>query len=151
MPRTLAVGLLSLALLWPAVGRAELPATPAALRSELTALAEALQADGPYRALKPEHRHEIHTRAMRLVARLEGVESWETLAVGERRVIEAEREWLGTAVAPRPPQDTEEKRVCRLVPILGSNRKERVCHSATPVEAEPEAAREEMRRDPRGR
>lgn len=150
MTRTLAVGLLSLALLWPTVGRAELPATPAALKSELTALSEALRSGGPHPHLAPDQRHELQTRAARLLQRLEGLESWETLAAEERRAIQAERDWLTTAVAAKAAQATEEKRVCKLVPILGSNRKERVCRSAAQIEADREAAQEEMRRNTRG-
>lgn len=151
MTRTLAVGLLSLALLWPTVGRAELPATPAALKSELTALSEALRSGGPHPHLASDQRHELQTRAARLLQRLEGLESWETLAAEERRAIQAERDWLTTAVAAKTAQaPAAEKRVCKLVPILGSNRKERVCRSAAQIEADREAAQEEMRRNTRG-
>ena len=75
-----------------------------------------------------------------MLALLEGKQSTQELSEDQRDEVFNTLEWIEATVN----RAESERMICERRPVLGSNRKERVCKTAAQMQADRDAARERM-------
>jgi len=115
------------------------------IRSQQAEIRAAVEARaGLYKDLPSNMRSELLAKQSQLLSIMEGKRSTSDLNEEQKTEIFNTLEWIEAAV--NNVQD--ERLVCERRPILGSNRKERVCKTAAQLRAEHESARDQLdRRD----
>jgi hypothetical protein len=98
----------------------------------------------PYDELSASERSELLSKQSRMLHMLDGKRSTEELNEQQKTEVFNTLEWI-ESVANNSQDD---RMICERRPVLGSNRKERVCKTAAQWSAEREAARSVM--DSRG-
>lgn len=94
----------------------------------------------PYDGLSASERSELLTKQARMLHMLDGKRSTDELNEQQKTEVFNTLEWIA-AVANN---SVDERMVCERRPVLGSNRKERVCKTASQWREEREAARNVM-------
>lgn len=113
------------------------------IREEQVQLRAAVEAGRkPYSEMPAATRSQLLERQARLLGTLEGKESAADLNPQQTTDVLNTLEWIEAAVS----RADDERLVCERVPILGSNRKERVCKTVGQRRAEQQAAREQLDR-----
>ena len=95
---------------------------------------------GPYKDLSDEQRQELLNKQARMLRTLEGKRSTDELNEQQKTDVFNTLEWIEGVVN----NSEDERMVCERRPILGSNRKERVCKTEAQWTREREAARNAM-------
>jgi hypothetical protein len=94
----------------------------------------------PYDDLSPAQRAELLSKQSRMLHLLDGKHSTDDLNEQQKVEVFNTLEWIEAVVN----NAEDDRMVCERRPILGSNRKERICKTAGQWRAEREAAREQL-------
>jgi Ser/Thr protein kinase RdoA (MazF antagonist) len=139
--RRLLAPLLALALSLPALAN---PLQFDAIRAQQGAIRAGVEAHstGAYKELSPEQRTEVLTRQARLLETIAGKQSEAELTPEQHAEITATLAWIDATLKAAE----DERMVCERRQILGSNRKERVCMTASQMRAQREATRDRLDR-----
>jgi len=116
-----------------------------AIRTQQAEIRAAVEARaGLYKDLPSNTRSELLAKQSQLMSVMEGKQSTNDLNEQQKTEIFNTLEWIEATV-----NNVEDERlICERRPILGSNRKERVCKTAAQLRAEHEGARDQIdRRD----
>jgi hypothetical protein len=114
------------------------------IRAKQAAIRAGVEAhrDAPYKELTAAARAELLDRQAKMLALIDGKQSDSELTEEQRAEVSATLVWIDAKLK----EAEDDRMVCERRPVLGSNRKERVCMTAGQMRAQREAAREQMER-----
>ncbi|RDZ26782.1 hypothetical protein [Lysobacter silvisoli] len=107
-------------------------------QSEIRAAVKA--ANGRYKEMPQNTRGELLAKQDQLFHLMDGKQSTQDLNEDQKTEVFNTLEWIEAAINSAD----DERMVCERRPVLGSNRKERVCRTAGQIRAERESARERI-------
>jgi hypothetical protein len=136
---------LNFALILPLIASANgIPADLNELRNEQARIRAGVEAhnSGVYKELPASARNELLQKQDAMLALLAGKTAVHELTPEEQNQVSATLAWIDQ----RLKEAGDDRMVCERRPILGSNRKERVCMTAAQMRAQRDAVREQMDR-----
>ena len=122
------------------------PASPLqtdAIRSQQAQIKAGVEArTGAFKDLPAKTREQLLSRQAIVLGFIEGKQTTDDLDASQKSELFAALDSIDAMVN----KATDDRMVCQLVKTLGSNRKERVCRTAAQIDAEREAARNQLDR-----
>lgn len=111
------------------------------IRSQQSEIRAAVEArNGRYKEMPANTRGELLAKQQHLFHLMEGKQSTQDLNEEQKTEVFNALEWIEAAINGAD----DERMVCERRPVLGSNRKERVCRTAAQIRAERDSARERL-------